>query len=156
MTRAPTYPIHRNRRNSISIRFSVRSIRFSRCGPRAVGPRPPASLALGGKEIHYPPRGAESRASSRSTGPPQPGGRRGGRGLRGAPRLRTGKGPAGRTTNEALEREKGELEPHGGDPSRDSALLWSGESEACALSIQANLLARFCLGARLNPNDSLT
>ena len=32
MTRAPTYPIHRNRRNSISIRFSVRSIRFSRCG----------------------------------------------------------------------------------------------------------------------------
>ena len=30
--RAPTYPIHRNRRNSISIRFSVRSIRFSRCG----------------------------------------------------------------------------------------------------------------------------
>ena len=74
MTRAPTYPIHRNRRNSISIRFSVRSIRFSRCGPRAVGPRPPASLALGGKEIHYPPRGAESRASSRSTGPPQPGG----------------------------------------------------------------------------------
>ena len=79
MTRAPTYPIHRNRRNSISIRFSVRSIRFSRCGPRAVGPRPPASLALGGKEIHYPPRGAESRASSRSTGPPQPGGRRDGR-----------------------------------------------------------------------------
>ena len=74
MTRAPTYPIHRNRRNSISIRFSVRSIRFSRCGPRAVGPRPPASLALGGKEIHYPPRGAESRGSSRSTGPPQPGG----------------------------------------------------------------------------------
>ena len=72
MTRAPTYPIHRNRRNSISIRFSVRSIRFSRCGPRAIGPRPPASLALGGKEIHYPPRGAESRGSSRSTGPPQP------------------------------------------------------------------------------------
>ena len=61
MTRAPTYPIHRNRRNSISIRFSVRSIRFSRCGPGPVGPRPPASLALGGKEIHYPPRGAESR-----------------------------------------------------------------------------------------------
>ena len=55
MTRAPTYPIHRNRRNSISIRFSVRSIRFSRCGPGPVGPRPPASLALGGKEIHYPP-----------------------------------------------------------------------------------------------------
>ena len=74
MTRAPTYPIHRNRRNSISIRFSVRSIRFSRCGLRAIGPRPPASLALGGKEIHYPPRGAESRGSSRSTGPPQPGG----------------------------------------------------------------------------------
>ena len=74
MTRAPTYPIHRNRRNSISIRFSVRSIRFSRCGPGPVGPRPPASLALGGKEIHYPPRGAESRGSSRSTGPPQPGG----------------------------------------------------------------------------------
>ena len=80
MTRAPTYPIHRNRRNSISIRFSVRSIRFSRCGPGPVGPRPPASLALGGKEIHYPPRGAESRGSSRSTGPPQPGGRRGGPG----------------------------------------------------------------------------
>ena len=75
MTRAPTYPIHRNRRNSISIRFSVRSIRFSRCGLRAIGPRPPASLALGGKEIHYPPRGAESRGSSRSTGPPQPGAR---------------------------------------------------------------------------------
>ena len=74
MTRAPTYPIHRNRRNSISIRFSVRSIRFSRCGPGPVGPRPPASLALGGKEIHYPPRGAESRGSFRSTGPPQPGG----------------------------------------------------------------------------------
>ena len=72
MTRAPTYPIHRNRRNSISIRFSVRSIRFSRCGPGPVGPRPPASLALGGKEIHYPPRGAESRGSFRSTGPPQP------------------------------------------------------------------------------------
>ena len=77
MTRAPTYPIHRNRRNSISIRFSVRSIRFSRCGPGPVGPRPPASLALGGKEIHYPPRGAESRGSFRSTGPPQPGGGRG-------------------------------------------------------------------------------
>ena len=74
MTRAPTYPIHRNRRNSISIRFSVRSIRFSRCGPGPVGPRPPASLALGGKEIHYPPRGAESRGSFRTTGPPQPGG----------------------------------------------------------------------------------
>ena len=40
MTRAPTYPIHRNRRNSISIRFSVRSIRFSRCGPRAPRPSP--------------------------------------------------------------------------------------------------------------------
>lgn len=40
MTRAPTYPIHRNRRNSISIRFSVRSIRFSRCGPRALRPSP--------------------------------------------------------------------------------------------------------------------
>ena len=40
MTRAPTYPIHRNRRNSISIRFSVRSIRFSRCGPRAARPSP--------------------------------------------------------------------------------------------------------------------
>ena len=40
MTRAPTYPIHRNRRNSISIRFSVRSIRFSRCGLRAHRPSP--------------------------------------------------------------------------------------------------------------------
>ena len=40
MTRAPTYPIHRNRRNSISIRFSVRSIRFSRCGLRACRPSP--------------------------------------------------------------------------------------------------------------------
>ena len=75
MTRAPTYPIHRNRRNSISIRFSVRSIRFSRCGPGPVGPRPPASLALGGKEIHYPPRAPGSRAGPRSTGTPQPGGR---------------------------------------------------------------------------------
>ena len=88
MTRAPTYPIHRNRRNSISIRFSVRSIRFSRCGLRAVGPRPPASLALGGKEIHYPPRGAESRGSFRSTGPPQPGGA-GGRGRTGRPARRS-------------------------------------------------------------------
>ena len=40
MTRAPTYPIHRNRRNSISLRFSVRSIRFSRCGLRAARPSP--------------------------------------------------------------------------------------------------------------------
>ena len=161
MTRAPTYPIHRNRRNSISIRFSVRSIRFSRCGPRAVGPRPPASLALGGKEIHYPPRGAESRGSSRSTGPPQPGGWPQGR-------ERTVRGPAqggsggdaqgalrdGRRTKHSNARR--ESWDRTRDPSRDSALLWSGESEACALSIQANLLARFCLGARLNPNDSLT
>lgn len=95
MTRAPTYPIHRNRRNSISIRFSVRSIRFSRCGPGPVGPRPPASLALGGKEIHYPPRGAESRGSFRSTGPPQPGGW--GLGLRpGKGALRDGQRPEAR------------------------------------------------------------
>ena len=104
MTRAPTYPIHRNRRNSISIRFSVRSIRFSRCGLRPFGPRPPASLALGGKEIHYPPRGAESRASSRSTGPPQPGSRGGP--CRGGASARW-------TTSEALEREKGKPKPHG-------------------------------------------
>ena len=97
MTRAPTYPIHRNRRNSISIRFSVRSIRFSRCGPGPVGPRPPASLALGGKEIHYPPRGAESRGSSRSTGPPQPGGAQGAGERAGAARgaQRGGQGPEG-------------------------------------------------------------
>lgn len=106
MTRAPTYPIHRNRRNSISIRFSVRSIRFSRCGPRAVGPRPPASLALGGKEIHYPPRGAESRASSRSTGPPQPGGAGRGPGTHGAP---CGTGRGQRPRRDARERAG----PHG-------------------------------------------
>ena len=58
--------------------FAVSGSQGAGSGP--FGPRPPASLALGGKEIHYPPRGAESRASSRSTGPPQPGGgtRRGG------------------------------------------------------------------------------
>ena len=133
MTRAPTYPIHRNRRNSISIRFSVRSIRFSRCGPGPVGPRPPASLALGGKEIHYPPRGAESRGSSRSTGPPQPGG---GRRAKGNGRGRTGR------PGRAAPRQGGRRTKHS-NARRES---WG----------RAGDLARFYLGARLNQNDSFT
>ena len=141
MTRAPTYPIHRNRRNSISIRFSVRSIRFSRCGPGPVGPRPPASLALGGKEIHYPPRGAESRGSFRSTGPPQPGGwgrkatAGAARGSQAAPPRRGGALRDGdderstRTRRESRGRTGAQAAPRQGGTQRD------GQTQRCAIRI---------------------
>ena len=162
MTRAPTYPIHRNRRNSISIRFSVRSIRFSRCGLRALRPSPSRLARARRQGDTLPPWRARvkgelalHRASTtrggggvmgraRATTPPDkkkaPGrgqrapsqGARDKVGPHGAPRQ--GGTSARWTTNEALEREKGKLGPHGA-PSWGSALAWSGESEACCLSI---------------------
>ena len=175
MTRAPTYPIHRNRRNSISIRFSVRSIRFSRCGLRACRPSPsrlararrqgdtlpPSRARVKGKAALH--RDSTTRRAGRGKGRREParrrptgdGKRRERPGTHEMPRRRADRGAARRTANEALECEKRKLGPHG-DHSRDSALAWSGESEACTLSIQANQLARFGLGARLNPNDSFT
>ncbi len=92
MTRAPTYPIHRNRRNSISIRFSVRSIRFSRCGPRACRPSPSRLARARRQGDTLPPsRGRVKgkfplhRASTTRGGPPpqkrkKPPGRPGGKG----------------------------------------------------------------------------
>ena len=91
MTRAPTYPIHRNRRNSISIRFSVRSIRFSRCGLRACRPSPSRLARARRQGDTLPPsrgrvkgelalhRASTTRGGRAARGEGRPAGRAGGR-----------------------------------------------------------------------------
>ena len=142
MTRAPTYPIHRNRRNSISIRFSVRSIRFSRCGLKGLPALalPPRSRSAARRYI-TPPRGAESRASSRSTGPPQPGGA----GRRGLPPPQNRKAPG-------ATRGQGKGPPGGGPfgtekrPAR-ARLPILPQPGAAVLSATAGLTAEFGTGS---------
>ena len=96
--RAPTYPIHRNRRNSISIRFSVRSIRFSRCGLRAARPSPSRLARAQRQGDTLPPSRARVKGKAalhRDSTTGRGGGRAGGLGQRdGDPRAmaREGKG----------------------------------------------------------------
>ena len=102
MTRAPTYPIHRNRRNSISIRFSVRSIRFSRCGLRALRPSPSRLARARRQGDTLPPsrgrvkgefplhRASTTRGGRAARGEGRPAGRAGGRRPRRDARERAG------------------------------------------------------------------